>query len=123
MATLESDSVTIRKIHPALLTITEPRFASLIEKLPIYGFEKLSERIYISKFSISLMLSPEYADIRFYDEQRNNFATMRFTHFGDTYYFVYKLETWPATKDQLFDSLSSESEGFIEWILWNQILC
>lgn len=110
-------------VHQAILNITEPKFVAIIEKLPIYAFEKLYETVSVGQCLISLSLHYDYEEIRFYDKCGNNFSTIRFTYFGNAHYFVYRNGTCPATREQLFDSLSSESEDFIEWILWNQILC
>lgn len=112
----------IHKIHPALSQFTESKFVALLEKSPVAVFDRLFDIVHIGEFSISLLVDSDYEETRFYDEHHNNFATIRFTYFGDIYCFVYKFGTMPATKEQLFDSLSSMSDGFIEWILWNQIL-
>lgn len=110
------------KIHPALSNITNPKFVALIERSPISFLERLFEMVEIGPFSISLLIHSDYEEIRFYDNHHNNFSTIRFTYFGEIYCFIYKFGTMPATKEQLFDSLRSMSDGFIEWILWNQIL-
>lgn len=106
------------RIHPALSRLTEPKFVELIEDDLRSGN---CVTVCIRQFSISLYCGVGWEQIRFYDECRNNFATIDFNgEFTECY--IYSISTDRESKEKLFNSLESMSDSFVEWLLWNPIL-
>jgi hypothetical protein len=103
--------------------LTEPKLVTLIESVVPYANHNHHYAIVkVGRFAVSLQIETNYEDIRFYDEHRNNFATVRFNYFGEISYYVYEFGSTPSTKDKLFNCLESMSDSFVEWLLWNPIL-